>query len=516
MVGLTLLEKLFQQGRLSRREFISRTAALGALSALPLGLRPRSARASTPKKGGLLRMGLTGASLDDDLDVGLSCCDDWELTITFQTRNCLSEFNSQGEPIPELAESWESTPDASRWIFNIRKGVEFHNGKTLDADDVVYSFNHHRGEKSKSVAKLLLSAVKDIRTDGKYSVVFDLDYGCADMPAMVGDYHFQIVPNSYQNWNDGMGTGGYILQELVPGVRAFSVRNPNYWKEGRAHFDAIECIGINDCSARTNALRTGKIHLMDEPDLKTAHLLDQIPGIQVIPVRGMTHHTIPMLTDFTPYDEELVDKILRGYGSVGNDHPISPSNRYYAADLPQREYDPEKAKFLLKKAGMEGHTFKIHAAEAAYTGAVDTALLIKESAKKAGVDIEVVREPNDGYWSNVWRIKPWCFCTWTARPTEDMMFSTAYAAEAPWNDAHWKHNRFNNLLKEARAELDDSKRREMYVEMQRIVRDEGGTIVHIWTDDLIAISSKLKYEEPIAGHFQLDGQRLTEKWWFEA
>ncbi len=529
MTSLTLLEEQLKQGKLSRREFISRIAALGVMSALPLALRPGSAQASTPKKGGLLRMGLTGASTADSLDIGSACCDDWELTITFQTRNCLSEINTQGVPIPELAESWESSPDASRWIFNIRKGVEFHNGKTLDADDVVYSFNHHRGDATKSGVKSLLSTVKNIRIDGKYRVVFDLESGYADMPALVADYHFQIVPNSYKNWDDGMGTGGYILKEFVPGVKSYSVRNPNYWKEGRAHFDAIQCIGINDVSARTNALKTGEIDLMDEPDLKTAHLLDQTAGIQVIRVRGVTHYTMPILTDVTPYNNnnvrlalkylvdrnELVDKILRGYGTVGNDHPIAPSNRYYAADLPQREYDPEKAKYLLKKAGLEGHTFKLHTAEAAYTGAVDTAMLIKESAKKAGVNIQVVREPNDGYWVNVWRKKSWSFCNWVARPTEDMMFSTVYAAEAAWNDAHWKHDHFNKLLKEARAELKESKRREMYIEMQRIVRDEGGTIVHMWADNVMAISSKLKYEDPIAGHFQLDGQRLTEKWWFE-
>ena len=277
-------------------------------------------------------------------------------------------------------------------------------------------------------------------------------------------------------------------------------------------------------------MKSGEVDVIDGPDLKVARLLDKIAGIKVIPVKGMTYYTMPMLTDIAPYDdndvrlalkhlvdrEQLVTKILRGYGSVGNDHPISPNNRYYADELPQREYDPEKAKFLLKKAGLAGHTFKLHTAEAGYTGAVDTAVLMKESAKAAGIDIEVVREPDDGYWSNVWRKKPWCFCNWTARPTEDMMFSTVYAAEAAWNDAHWKHDRFNMLLKESRKELDDSKRREMYVEMQKIARDEGGTIVHMWADNVMAISSKLKYEEPLAGHFILDGERLTEKWWFEA
>jgi peptide/nickel transport system substrate-binding protein len=528
MKALKNLEDLFAKGKISRRQFLTRAAALGMAGALPVSLLAKSSHASKPKRGGRLRMGLTGASTADDLDLGGACCDSWELNITFQTRNCLVEIDAGGRPIPELAESWESTPNAAKWIFKIRRSVEFHNGKSLDADDVVYSLNHHRGEQSKSSAKSLITFIKDIKADGKYNVVFDLDYGYADMPALMADYHFQIVPAGHENWQDGLGTGGYILKDFEPGVRAFSVRNPNYWKEGRAHFDEIECIGIHDTSARVNALKTGEIDLMDEPDLKTASILNKQSGIQVLSVTGLRHYTIPMLTDVAPFDnndarlalkyavdrEMLLKVILQGYGSVGNDHPIAPSNRYYASELEQRKYDPEKAKYHLKKAGLEGHTFELHTADAAYTGAVDTAMLIREGANKAGIDIKVVREPDDGYWSNVWRKKPWSFCYWSGRVVEDMMFSTAYAADAAWNDANWKHERFNKLLVEARQELDDAKRREMYVEMQRIVRDEGGTVVHLWANSVFAATTKLKYEEPQAGHFELDGQKLTEKWWF--
>jgi peptide/nickel transport system substrate-binding protein len=211
---------------------------------------------------------------------------------------------------------------------------------------------------------------------------------------------------------------------------------------------------------------------------------------------------------------ELLKKILNGYGTIGNDHPIAPSMRYYASELPQRAYDADKAKFHLKKAGLQGHAFKLHASDGAYAGALDSALLIRESAAKAGIDIQVVREPNDGYWTAIWRKKPWCFCYWSGRATADMIFSTAYSETASWNDTHWKNAKFNALLKAARSQLDAAKRREMYVEMQRIVRDEGGTIVHLFADQVIAATTKLKIEEPMAGHLELDGCRGTEKWWF--
>jgi peptide/nickel transport system substrate-binding protein len=167
----------------------------------------------------------------------------------------------------------------------------------------------------------------------------------------------------------------------------------------------------------------------------------------------------------------------------------------------------------MKKSRIGDHVFKLHAADAAFGGAVDAAALYKESAAKAGIKIEVVREPNDGYWSNVWMKKPWSTCFWSGRPTADWMFSTAYSADAKWNDSFWKHDRFNKLIIEARAMLDKKKRREMYVEMQKIVRDEGGVVVPMYADYMAATSKKVKFENP-AGNFPLDGHKNTERWWF--
>jgi peptide/nickel transport system substrate-binding protein len=167
----------------------------------------------------------------------------------------------------------------------------------------------------------------------------------------------------------------------------------------------------------------------------------------------------------------------------------------------------------MKKARVEGETLKFHVADAAFAGAVDTAVLIQNQAAKAGINIEVVREPDDGYWSNVWMKKPWSACYWGGRPTEDLMFSIAYASDAAWNDSHWKHQHFDKLLLEARAELNDTKRRQMYAEMQRIVRDEGSVIIPMFASIVEAASTKLKYVN-YAANYESDGGKLAEKWWF--
>ncbi len=210
----------------------------------------------------------------------------------------------------------------------------------------------------------------------------------------------------------------------------------------------------------------------------------------------------------------MLDKILHGYGTIGNDHPIGPNQRYVAADLEQHTYDPDKVKFHLKEAGLDTLNIQLSAADAAFTGAVDAALLFSEKAKAAGINIEVVREPNDGYWENVWMKKPFCAVYWGGRPTADWMFSMTYAAGVPWNDTFWDNARFNELLLAARSELDETKRAAMYHEMQAICSNEGGTIIPMFASYVMGLTDKLGHEDKVAGNWTLDGFRAIERWWF--
>ncbi len=526
MSVLEQLETLFKKGEISRRDFLIRVSALGLTAAISPVLLSNSARADVPKKGGRFRMGLGGGSTTDSLDPA-TLPDIVPQIINRQLRNSLVETDYKGNVVPELAESWESSPDAVTWTFKLKKGVEFHNGKTLDAGDVIASYNHHRGEKSKSAAKGLVDPLKEIKADGKDRVVFTLKEGNADFPYIASDYHLTIFPAGTTDFKKSIGTGPYMLVSHEPGVKTLAKKNPNYFKTDRAHFNEVETITINDINARTNALKTGQIDSMNRCERKTVHLLKKMPNIQVFVSNGTKHYTIPMLTTAKPYDnndvrlglkylidrEQLVKIVLRGYGYLGNDHPIGKSQRFFNKSLEQRTYDPDKAKFHLKKAGLAGHTFKLHTSDAAFGGAVDSAVLMKESAAKAGIDIEVVREPSDGYWSNVWMKKPWTFSFWSGRLTSDWMFSMAFAADAGWNESFWKNDRFNKLLKEARAELNEAKRREMYGEMQKIVRNDSGVIIPMFAADLTASSKKIKYEN-VAADWEMDGMRAHERWWF--
>ena len=188
------------------------------------------AHAATPKKGGLLRLGVDGGATTDTLDPA-TFPSSFIIALNFGgLRTCLTEVDNTGQLVGELAKSWTASADAKTWTFKLRSGIEFHNGKTLDAADVVASINHHRGEDSTSAAKSILDAVEDIKADGKDTVVVTLSGGNADLPFLMSDYHLVIMPakDGKVVWQSGVGTGGYSLTSFEPGVSATAKRNPNY------------------------------------------------------------------------------------------------------------------------------------------------------------------------------------------------------------------------------------------------------------------------------------------------
>ncbi len=512
----------------SRRDLLAGSAALGIAAGMGPAVIGNQAKAADPKKGGTLRMGIGHGSSTDSLDPG-----SFENGFTTNLGmgglfNYLTEVNEYNQLQAELAEEWDS-PDAQTWTFKLREGVEFHNGKTMTADDVVASLSHHRGEDSTSAVSSLFEQVSDMRTDGN-TVVIELNAPNADYPFIMSDYHLAILPSDGEGNIDatsGIGAGSYKLVSYEPGTEAVLERHANYWKSDRGWFDNVEMYTIADPTARQNALVTGQVDVIDRVDPKTADLMAQAPNIELVEATGTLHYTMPMNTTVAPFDDnnvrmalkhaidrdDIVDKILRGHGVIGNDHPIAPSNRFHA-NLEQHTYDPDKAKWYLQQSGMDSLAVDLSTSEAAFVGAVDTAVLYQEHAKAAGIDINVIREAADGYWADVWMQKPWCTCYWGGRPTEDWMFSTAYSADAPWNDTFWIHDRFNELLLQGRAELDENLRAEIYSEMQDIVANEGGVVVAAFANHVDGASTGLANSGQVGGNWGLDGSRLMERWWF--
>jgi peptide/nickel transport system substrate-binding protein len=519
------LQNAARAKRISRREFMGRAAALGVSSALASSILTRAGYAEEPKKGGHLILGLNGAGAGDSLDPAT-------YTATFmqvvggQIYETLTEVDKDVKIQPRLAESWEAKPDAKEWIVKIRKGVTFHNGKSLTAADVVYSYNHHRAKDSKSAAKALLAAFSDIKATDTHEITITLDGGNADLPYILSDYHIGIGPEG-SNFTDGIGSGCFMLESSEPGVRARTKLNPNRWKTDRGFVDSVESIAINDTTARLNALISGSAHIINRVDPKTVGLLKSRPTIQVYEVAGAAHYTFPMRCDMAPFNnpdlrkamkyaidrDAIVKTVLLGHGKAGNDQPIASFDPNYASDLPQYKFDADQAKFYFKKSGHSG-PLTLTVSDGAFTGAVDAAQIFQASALKAGIDLQLDRVPADGYWDNVWLKAPFCASYWDGRPTADQMLTLVYKSDANWNESFWKRPDFDKLLIEARSELDLAKRKQMYHDLELMVHDDSGVIIPMFNNTIDAGSGKVKGFVPMPT-LQMSGYRAAEKVWLE-
>ena len=513
---------------MTRRQFMERSIALGlsvtAASALWTG---RASAAQQP--GGHVRVGIGAGETGDTLDIG-STGGAHNQTVIESVRNKLVDMKTEGGLEPELATEWGPSNEGRRWTFKLRQGVEFHDGKTLSAEDVIDSLNLHRGEGSKSGGASMMKIVTDLRADGG-DVVFELSEPAADFPYYLAQNVFGIAPSKDGVVDQsGVGTGPFVLEEFDPGVRGSGRRNPSYFKDGKPYFDSFEILSVNDMAALTTGLRTGQFHAIQPVDPKTAAKLDAEPGITVVSVSGGSTITMPMHADKSPFDNvdfrlamkyavdraEVRDKVFHGHASLANDHPVAPFDQFYNPDIPQREYDPDRARFHLKESGHEGASIELHASDAAFPGAVDAGVLYVESARKAGVNIKVVRQPIDGYWSNVWTKVPFCYCYWGARPTPDLILTLAYICGAAWGDTNWCHEKFTNLVAAARVELDPVKRKAIYADVQSILHEEGSTIVPLFQNLVHGISDTIDTGGDILGAQPLDTFRVFEKWSFKA
>jgi len=524
-----LLTQDAKSGKLGRRDFMRFAVAAGMTIPLASGLWTSEVAAATPKKGGKFRVGVHDVNTSDTFDPG-TYQSVGMIQLAHTHRSYLTEITSENGLGPDMADSWSATPDAKVWTFELNKNATFHNGKKFTAADAVASLNHHRGENSTSAAAALLASVTDIKTDGDHTLIMELNQGFADLPWVMTDYHLAIVPataDGKADWQGGIGAGPYMITNHKPGISTELKRHEGWHREG-AYFDEIEMLGLNDPNARQTALITGDVDAITSVDLKTMALMARNKNLVVENVASGSAITLPMFCDQKPFDnvdvrlalkyaidrEDIVEKIMFGTATVGNDYHVSPAMPYAPTDIPQRPYDPDKAKFHLKKAGMSSLDVSLSAADSILGGAVDMCVLYSEHAKKAGISINVVREANDGYWSDVWLKKPWVFVKWGARPTPDNMFTLAYKDDAAWNESHWQNKRFNELLLIAKAELDDTRRAEQYREMCQIASDDGGTVIPFFANFVYARSKKVQHGPSLAASWELDGGRGYHRWWF--
>jgi peptide/nickel transport system substrate-binding protein len=513
----------------SRRDVMRLLAAAGITTSFagPLIGSATSALAQTPKKGGKIRVAGFGSSTADTLDPAKqSYSTDYCRCTMFY--NGLTDLDDRLNPTLALAESIEHEK-ATVWTIKLRKGVQFHDGKELTSEDVVFSLKRHHDPATGSKAKALADQMKEIEATGTHEVKITLAGPNADFPVVLGTYHFLIAKAGTTDFTKGIGTGPFICKEFTPGVRSIAVRNQNYWKQsGGPYLDEIEFFGIPDVGARVNALLAGDVQFIGNVNPSSAKLILASKGFSILETKSGNYTDLVMRGDTAPgnnadfvlgmkhlLNRDIIKRnVFQGYAEVANDQPVPPLNRYYAADIPQRTYDPEKAKFHLNKAGVLGSTIPVVTSPAA-GASVEMGLLLQQAAQTVGLKIDLKQVPADGYWSNYWMKVPVGYGNINARPTADILFTLFFQSGAAWNESAWKNEKFDQLLIAARAETDEAKRKQMYTDMQVLIHESSGIGIPVFINGLDAHTDKLKGLRPM-GTGSMMGYAFGEHVWLDA
>jgi len=494
------VEKAVRGGH-SRRDVLRLMAVTGVSMTAAQNLLSTGgeAMAQTPKKGGSVRMASNLHGPDDQLDPAV-----FTSTVDYTrgraTYNSLIQHSNDLVPQPELAESFEPNADASKWNFKIRKGVAFHDGSKMTADDVLYTMNRHKGEDSKSVIKSVLASVVEWKKVGEYEVEAVLDGPNADLPTLLGLFQTKIIKNG--STGEGNGTGPFKMDSFEPGVKSVHSRNENYWREG-ANLDGCEITAITDPVARVNAVIAGDVQLATVIEPKAFKQVESASGVTLLSTPAALQLGICALKNTAPGEnddfvkglqyiqdrERIVERVLKGKGSIGNDTPISAAHGPdFCSELPQRAYDPDKAKFHFEKSGISSAELFVAPVTA---GIEDAALLAQANCAKIGFDLKIKKVPTDGYWGAVWMNEPLNVVTWNMRPTANSQMAIQFGPGAAWNDTYWNNDRMGELLKASLSELDPVKRHAMYCEMQTLIHEGSGMVIPAFSNINDAIADNV-------------------------
>jgi peptide/nickel transport system substrate-binding protein len=522
---------------LSRRQLLAAAGGAvlaGTLAACGGGSSSSSSSSSgggasgTPKRGGNFRLGVTGGGSGDIID-GQSIVtkpDQARLVAGWET---LLEYDKDYK-LQQTGLAQEVTQDSpTTWTIRLQDGIEFHNGKPLTADDVIYSIKRILNPEEGLFGGAGLASVdpKKIEKMDKLTVRLNLKQPDSNIGDQLGQYYNGMVPVGYTRKGEQIGTGPYTLKSFSPGQQSIHERNPNYWRSGEPYFDQVTVIDFPDPSAQVNALRSGQIDAMTDIPFGQIDVA-KAAGLTVLESQGGGWLPLCMAIDMAPFDdplvrqafrlmadrEQILQQVLSGHGRVANDL-YSPFDPCYDTSLPQRQQDLEQAKSLLAQAGQEGLSVDLHTTDGA-AGMVDVAKVFAEQAKGAGVNITVKVDPN--YYGDKYLKLPFSVDFWGTRNFLPQVANGSLPT-APYNECHWPpaDSNYLDLYSQALSETDQAKRCDIVHEMQKLEYDEGGYIIPFFNNLVDAYSSKVKGFEAGRGTLNLDafghGYRTV---WFES
>lgn len=499
--------------QVSRRDFLRVAGGGGfalASGATKLGLATaRSTSASSPrsrlvKRGGSFRVGLIGGSgSSETLDPnGLTPSD----LAAYRIQNVfskLTDIDHSGNYVPQLAESLEPNSDNSVWDVRIRPGVLWHDGSDVTADDVIYSFQRVLDPKNSATLGAAAGDVSMVDPKGmtkldKYTVRFRLLYPWAAFPAQVGQRYNAIIQKGTTHFtvSNFIGTGPFMLSSWSPGSSFVLTKNPNYFLSGKPYLDEVHGISIIDDSARVDALLSNEIDAIEKIATADVKVLTA-RGMQVLVGPAGPWDPIVMNCNRAPFKDPrvrvamklladrqlMVESALAGYGVVGNDL-FALHDPLYDHSLPQRSYDPDRAKYLLKQAGYLDYPFVLQTA-AVTTDFVPSALVFEQTARAAGVNLTAKVDPADSYWSAIYGTASFLYSSWGYRtffPQWEQAFVSYNTDETDWTDS--SAAKAQGLIKAAAATSNLTRQRSLAEQAQELQWTDGGYLIWSFQNDL--------------------------------
>lgn len=510
----------------TRRDLLTLLMAGGMQAGVAGGmaLTALEAQAQTPRHGGRIRVAL-GVPPGENLDPARQTnhADYVRGNLLY---NGLTALDGALVPQPALAESFV-TDDAKTWVFTLRKGVEFHDGKPLVPADVVFSLLRHQDPATGSKVKGLSEQITSARASGPNEVTVVLSAPNVDLPAMLGTFHFHIVKAGTTDFSKGLGTGPYKFKDITRSGRWVMVRNERYWRPGQPYLDEIELVALTDEKARVNALLLGECELVISVDPRSVARVKANKACAIFTTPSGQYTNLIMRRDTGPgsnpdfvlamkhllHREQMRKIVALDHAVLGNDQPIAPGHRFHFGGLAQRPFDLDKARFHLRRSGIRGPVPIVASRAALYS--LDMALMLQQFGQLVGLELDLQQVPADGYWSRHWLNSAVGFGNVNARPTADALFTQFFQSGAAWNESRWKSEQFDQLLLAARAQLDETRRRQMYADMQVLIHNDAGIGIPLFLSSIDGHSKKLKGLTPIplGG---LMGYAFAEHVWLDA
>lgn len=461
-----------------------------------------STAAVTGRRGGSLRVGLQGGGAKDTLDAHLGQTDP-DFARIYQLYEPLAARNPQFKIEMVLAESIEAS-SPTEWTIRLRPDVEFHDGRPLTADDVIYTFRRITDPKNPKFGAAALALVDRNamkKLDDRTLRIKLTAPNAGFVSDLAQQTALSIVPRGYDP-NRPVGTGPFRFGSFTPGNRSVFVRNESYWRPGEPYVDEVAILDFEDGSALVNAMLGGQLDAITNLPAAQIDAMRSNPGFEVLTSETGAWQPFEMRIDVEPFKDvrvrqamrllvdrsQMVEQALNGQGKVANDL-YAPFDAMYASEFPQREQDIEQARSLLKAAGRSDLRVRLPTAPVAQ-GVVEAAQVLSQQAKSAGVQIEVTKVETSSYFGDQFLKRPFGQDFWFTRDYLSQV-GRSDMPDSTLNATHWNVPAFTKLIKQARGELNESRRRELLVEAQRMQWDQGGNIIAYFTNQVDAHSKKV-------------------------